>query len=168
MAYVLFALRVPSGADLEETAEALAVRVGAGIERGDPSGSAEETRHELVRRATSAEPSLSAATAEIAVTSALTDGAGVRVDVHEDFVRVRLGYLADAEVATAVMGRVFRVLGAVATEDGWCVYDPQGVTAVTLDEAGRAATLELYQSVVDQVAPTPFVVVPRSRDEPSS
>ena len=155
MAYVLFALRVPAGADLEEAAEALAVRLATGIERGDPALSS--VRDDVATVIRAAEPAMTPTTADVVGASALTDGAGVRVDVHEQFVRLRVGYLADADIASAVMDRVFGVLAAVLrTRDAWSVYDPQGVHAVTLDDAGRAATLELYQSVVDQVAPTPF------------
>lgn len=153
MAYELYALKVPAGGDLEETAEALAARVAAGIERGAGGPAAEDARNRLAELVAGAERSLLPASPEIPATRALSDGAGLRVDVHEGFVRVRIGYLTESEIAAAVMDRVWQVLTAVAGATDWSVYDPQGAAAVESDAAGRDATLEIYLSVVDHIAP---------------
>ena len=46
------------------------------------------------------------------------------------------------------------VVAVAAEATGWRAYDPQEAEAVSLDEAGCEATLEIYLTVMDQLRPS--------------
>ena len=83
----------------------------------------------------------------------LTDAAGIDVTVARSFVRFRVPFRHRGDDAEAVFDRLFRMLGAVAAATAWSAYDPQEAECVPIDETGRDVTLEIYQSVMDQIGP---------------
>ena len=152
--YEILALRLPPGADVEEAAEALSVRLAASLPVVSTDAGGRERREATARRVRIADPRLArpAAGAETngGAPLRLTDGVGVRVDVGDDFVRWRVGLVRDAEAAAGIFDGVFRALTALAGE--WQFYDPQRAASLAAGEDCRASTLELYLSVVDHVA----------------
>jgi len=144
----LLLLPVPAGASVEEAGEALEVRVGGGHVFVDTSPTAVARRRALAAEAVGADPSLARDDAAPDGCIVLAAG-GLQFEIDAAFVVCRADYAREGEEAEQVFERLFKVIGAAVRETGWRVYDPQGACVVEPDDDGRAATLEIYLSVVD-------------------
>ena len=154
MSYEILVLPVPPGAEIEEAGEALEVRLAGGHVAADPAPAARARRRALAAAICAADPALRERTADDAgVGIVLADGRGMIADLTETHVAFRVSYSHADEDAEALFERLFDIVGAAVRETGWRVYDPQGACAVDVDDDGRDATLEIYQSVVDQLLP---------------
>lgn len=154
MAYELFVLPVPDGADIEEAAEALLARLNLGHERALGSSDAVRRLDEIAQRVLAVDGGglrlLDEGSAEI---RDLRSDDGLHVTVAERHARFRVPFAHAGEEADALFDRLFRLLGAAAAHSGWRVYDPQAACGVAPDDAGRASTLEIYLSAMDQLNP---------------
>lgn len=152
VSYELLLLPVPPGASVEEVGEALEVRLGGGHVFVDRSEAGAARRRALAAEASEADPELredeGAREGRIVLT-----GGGLQFEIDAGFVVCRVDYAREGEEAEEVFERLFRVVGAAVRETGWRVYDPQGATIVDADDQGRASTLEIYLTVVDQLRP---------------
>lgn len=164
MAYDLYLLPVPPGADPEEAGEALLARLDEAVEQAetppsDPGSAA------LVVALRAADPALrlapertaraygpNGATRPIPVTD-LRDAVGIEVTVSRTFARFRIPFEHRGDDAGAVFDRLFRLLAAAEFATGWSAYDPQEAEGVPIGDIGREQTLEIYLSVMDQIAP---------------
>jgi len=150
VSYELLLLPVPPGASIEEAGEALEVRMGGGHVFVDRSAASETRRRALAAVAVGADPLLAVADDTSAGRIVLT-AAGLQFEIDATFVVCRADYAREGEEAERVFERLFMVVGAAVRETGWRVYDPQGACVVEPDDDGRASTLEIYLTVVDQL-----------------
>lgn len=153
MSYELLALPVPPGAEIEEAGEALEVRLVGGHLYRDATPEGAARRRALAAVAVGADPDLTVSEDAADGPILLTTTTGVSVQIDTSFVVFRVGYGTSAASAVEVFERLFRVVGAVVRETGWCVYDPQEACAVDAGDAGRDSTLEIFLTVLDQLQP---------------
>jgi len=153
MSYELLALPLPPGAEIEEAGEALEVRLAGGHVYADGSPEAVRRRTELARVVTAADAALTPERDVPVGRLRLTDGAEISVEIDARFALVRVAYGSAGARAVALFERVFRIVAALVGATGWKIYDPQGACAVDAGDEGRDATLEIYESVVDQLLP---------------
>ena len=157
MGYELFLLPVPDGADVEETGEALLVRLTRGHERTrlTPEGRARAER--LAQRLTDAEPDLATAPSVVAAFEGsleLRGLSGLQVALADRFARFLIPFAHQGEAAADVFRRLFALLRVAAEATGWRPYDPQEGESVALDDDARDDVLEIYLSVMDQLRPS--------------
>jgi len=152
VSYELLLLPVPPGASVEEAGEVLEVRLSGGHVFVDPSATSTARRRALAAEAVGADPALIEDDAAPGGRIVLTGG-GLQFEIDARFVVCRVDYARGGDEAESVFERLFRVVGAVIRETGWCVYDPQGASVAEPDDEGRDATLEIYLSVIDQLPP---------------
>lgn len=154
MGYELYVLPVPRGGDLEESAEALLTLLRSGHHRFPRSAGALERLDLLVATLrTHCALELAPPASSPASWRRLQSESGLQVTVAPAFVRLQLPFDWIGENAEGQFARLFDVLERIVRETGWQVYDPQDAAAVTVDESGLAATLEIYLSVMDQLRP---------------
>jgi hypothetical protein len=155
VAYELFLFPVPEGADVEETGEALLVRLTRGHERTRLSETAREKAEALAERLVGVEPDLEPAKDDRALPGAieLRSRSGLVVDLTDRFARFLVPFAHHGESAKAAFQQLFALLAALADVTGWRSYDPQEGEAVALDDAAREAALEIYLTVMDQLRP---------------
>ena len=160
MAYELYLLPVPEGAEIEETGEALLARLdGLRAEPRPPSAVAGTQR--LAELLVAAEPGLepwcappaeeAAETGSSVPVVELRDPSGLQLTLARRFARVLVPVAYDGEAAREVFERAFRLLGLASRETGWQVYDPQEAAPVELSDAGCRETLEVFLTVMDQL-----------------
>jgi hypothetical protein len=152
VSYELLLMPVPAGASVEEVGEALEVRLGGGHVFIDPAEAASARRRALAAEVAGADSVLVPADDAVDGRVVLAGG-GLQFEIDSGFVACRVDYARQGEEAEQVFERLFRVVGAVVRETGWRVYDPQGATVVEADDEGRASTLEIYLTVIDQLLP---------------
>lgn len=166
MAYELFLLPVMPGADLEEAGEALLARLEDAVETqaaspGDAASAAlvsalrgaDPTFGPAPTRDNESESPAGADSVKVPVVE-LRDSIGIEVSAARGFARFRVPFHHRGEDAAEVFARLFRLVAVAADATGWRAYDPQEAEAVSLDEAGCGATLEIYLSVMDQLRPS--------------
>ncbi len=155
MAYELFLLPVPAGADVEETAEALLALISLGHDRGRGTQAARERVDALVGRLVAAEPALVRDPPRDASPGAveLRAASGLVVTVTDRYVRLLVPFVLRGDAATEELQRLFRVASQTADATGWRPYDPQEAEGIALDEASCDAALEVYLTVMDQLLP---------------
>ena len=153
MAYELFLLPVPDGADVEETGEALLVRLTRGHERTTLSAAALARAQDIARRLTDAEPDLVVSPAVIEGSIELNATSGLQIALTDRFARFLVPFAHHGEAAGAAFRQLFSLLALVAEVTGWRSYDPQEGEAVALDDATRDSVLEIYLTVMDQLRP---------------
>lgn len=163
MAYEIFLLPVPAGADPEEAGEALVVRLDDVAEQPQPPAAdpaiavivaALVAAAPTLRSAPDRDPAPAAGPAGRAVpVTEMCDAAGIEVTVARTFARFRVPFQHRGDDADAVFDRLFRLLEAGAAATGWRAYDPQEAEVVPIDATGRDTTLEIYLSVMDQIGP---------------
>lgn len=156
MGYELFLLAVPEGADLEESGEALLVRLTRGQERARLTAAARERTERLASALTAAEPAL-VAVAEgaqsVPGTMELRSPAGLEVALADRFARFLVPFVCDGESAATAFHQLFALLGVAAGATGWRPYDPQEGAPFAIDDAACDEALEIYLSVMDQLRP---------------
>lgn len=160
VAYEIFLLPVPSGADPEESGEALLARLGDLEEApeavtSDPGCAAIVAALRAADATVGPAPSRAGAAPgpEAVVVTDLRSGAGIEITVARTFARFRVPFQHRGEDAEAVFERLFRLLTAGSAATTWRAYDPQEAEAVPLSDEGRDATLEIYLTVMDQLRP---------------
>jgi hypothetical protein len=151
--YELFLLPVPDGADVEETGEALLVRLTRGHERTKLSAAGQARADEIARRLTDAEPDLAVSPSVIEGSIELNATSGLQIALTDRFARFLVPFVHHGEAAGAAFRQLFALLALVADATGWRSYDPQEGEAVALDDATRESVLEIYLTVMDQVRP---------------
>lgn len=164
MGYELFLLAVPEGADVEESGEALLVRLTRGQERGRLTAAARARTEKLASQLSAAEPELVAVaegSQSVPGTLELRSPAGLEVALADRFVRFLVPFVCDGASAATAFHQLFALLAVAAGATGWRPYDPQEGAAVAIDEASCDAALEIYLSVMDQLRPAgPMGAVP--------
>lgn len=159
MAYEIYLLPLPRGADPEDEGEALLARLERFDEvRTDPALAPDLARIAEALRTIDAdlrdpEPRDEATSPRPLPVLAMRGGGGIEVTVARGFVRVRVPFDHSGAAADAVFARVFRLLSAAHDRTGWVAYDPQDAGPVDLDDEGRAATLLIYLTAMDQIRP---------------
>jgi hypothetical protein len=156
--YELFLFPVPGGADVEETGEALLVRLTRGHERTKLTDAGRAAAERLARDLVAADPELSAAPAgggALPGAVELRAASGMVVAITDRFARFLVPFSHEGEAAEAAFHQLFRLLAVVADATGWRPYDPQEGEAVRLDDATRDSVLEIYLTVMDQLRPAP-------------
>lgn len=154
--YELFLLAVPDGADLEESGEALLVRLTRGQERGRLTAAARARTERLAARLAAAEPGLvpvAEGSQSVPGTLELRSPAGLEIALADRFVRFLVPFVCDGESAATAFHQLFALLGEAAGATGWRPYDPQEGAPVAIDDASCDAALEIYLSVMDQLRP---------------
>jgi hypothetical protein len=154
--YEMFLVAVPEGADVEETGEALLVRLARGHERTKLSAFGRERAEKLVSVLSSKEPDLAPiadARSEVPGTIELRATSGLQVVISDRFARFLLPFVHEGESAESSFRQLFTLLAAGADVTGWRPYDPQEGAAVTADDESCGAALEIYLSVMDQLRP---------------
>jgi hypothetical protein len=160
VAYELYLLPVPPGADVEDEGEALLARLCRFEEVPVAPASlpeAEGIADALARGGAELVPARPRV-AEAGPSPALpvlvlrADG-GSEVTVARGFLRVRVPFEHFGQAATAVFDGVFRLLGAAVDATGWTAYDPQDAATVALDDDGRERTLLIYLTAMDHMRP---------------
>ena len=162
MAYELYLLPLPRGADVEDEGEALLARLARFDEvpaAGEDRGALDEVTDALRRTdadlADAGDAVPATAPPRPVAVARLLGGGGIEVTVARSFVRVRVPFQHWGDDADAVFARVFRLLGAAQGATGWTAYDPQDADGVALDDAGREQTLLIYLTAMDQLRPRP-------------
>lgn len=150
MAYDLYLVETPVGADVEETAEALLVRLAGGVRRPIRDSDRERMRS-LEERLRFVHRPFVASDGPVPETRELRADDGVEVLLDAEFVRVRLPFRYAGEEAEAVFERVFGWLELLVEETGWSIYDPQDAQPVLVGDRDRDRILEIYLSVMDQI-----------------
>jgi hypothetical protein len=154
--YEMFLVAVPAGGDVEETGEALLVRLARGHERTKLSAEGRERAETLAARLAQSEPGLARvpeAQAELPGAMELRAPTGLQVVVANHFARFLLPFVHDGAAAEGAFRQLFALLGAGADATGWRPYDPQEGAAVAVDDETCDAALEIYLSVMDQLRP---------------
>jgi hypothetical protein len=152
----MFLVSVPVGADVEETGEALLVRLARGHERTKLSAEGRERAQAVAASLASLEPAIaSVPDADAALPGALELRApnGLQVVVTNGFARFLLPFVHDGAAAAAAFRQLFAFLADAAARTGWHPYDPQEGAAAALDDSSCDAALEIYLSVMDQLRP---------------
>lgn len=150
MAYDLYLVAAPQGADVEETGEALLGRLGAGLRR-EP-GEAELARIRAVEESlVLGTTPLHAEAGPVPGSRSLTASDGTTVLLDGEFVRFRVPFEHLGEEAEALFRRLFERLGRVVEVTGWRIYDPQDARPVAVTDDDRERILEIYLSVMDQL-----------------
>lgn len=158
MGYELFLFPVPGGADVEETGEALLVRLTGGHERTRLTDAGRAAAERLARDLVAADPDLAAAPAGVEALPGAVElraASGLVVAITDRFARFLVPFAHQGEAAEAAFRQLFALLAVVADATGWRPYDPQEGEAVLLDDATRDSVLEIYLTVMDQLRPTP-------------
>jgi phage terminase large subunit-like protein len=156
--YELFLFPVPGGADVEETGEALLVRLTRGHERTRLTEAGRAAAERLARNLVAVDPELSAAPAGVEALPGAVElraASGLVVAITDRFARFLVPFAHEGEAAVAAFRQLFTLLAVVADATGWRPYDPQEGEAVALDDATRDSVLEIYLSVMDQLRPGP-------------
>jgi hypothetical protein len=154
--YELYLLPVPEGADVEETGEALLVRLVRGHERTHLTAAGRARAEELAQRLVSAEPDLMLAPAVFAAIDGsmeLRARSGLQVVLAEHFARFLVPFAHCGDAAALAFHQLFALLAVAAGATGWRTYDPQEGAAVVPGDESRDAALEIYLSVMDQLSP---------------
>lgn len=154
MGYELYLVAVPAGGDVEETGEALLVRIMRGHQRTALVAEAREWAESLSQKLTAAEPDLVAAPAgaeTLPGTIELRARSGLVVALTDRFARFQIPFAHAGEAATTAFHQLFALLAVAAAATGWRTYDPQEGEAVTIDDASCESALEVYLSVMDQL-----------------
>ncbi len=147
----MLALPVPPGAAIEEAGEALEVRLIGGHVHRDRSPASVARRRALAATAVAADSTLVEQRGGEEGRIALAAADGIHVEIDAAFVVFRIAYARDPDDAEAAFERLFRVVHAIVRETGWRVYDPQEACGIAAGDDGRAATLEIFLSVLDQL-----------------
>jgi len=161
VAYEIYLLPLPRGADVVDEGEALLARLDRLDEvRTDSSADADLSRVADALRAEDADlrapdPHEEGEATRPLPVLVLSGGGGIEVTVARGFVRVRVPFDHSGADADAVFASVFRLLARAHAETGWAAYDPQEAAPVLLDDEGRAATLLIYLTAMDQIRPGP-------------
>jgi hypothetical protein len=154
--YEVFLVAVPAGADVEETGEALLVRLSRGHERTRLTDAGRARAERVAARLVEADPDLVApedAAAAFPGVVELRARSGLVVSIADRFARFLVPFSHHGDAAVAAFHELFSLLEIAADATGWRPYDPQEADAVPLDDAGRAAVLEIYLTVMDQLRP---------------
>jgi hypothetical protein len=154
--YELFLLAVPEGADVEETGEALLVRLTRGHERTRLSTPGRGRAETLAAKLSAAEKDLKPAPEggeSLAGTLELRARSGLQVAIADRFARFLVPFAHHGESAAVAFHQLFTLLGVAAEATGWRPYDPQEGEAVRIDDASCDSALEIYLSVMDQLRP---------------
>ena len=157
--YEVYLLAVPPGADVEETGEALLVRLARGHERTRLTDAGRARAEGVAARMTAKAPDLAVAapgTLDLAGTVELRSASGLVVAIADRFARFLVPFAHHGEAATAAFRQLFDLLAVAAEATGWRPDDPQEGESIVLDEASCDAVLEIYLSVMDQLRPAPF------------
>jgi hypothetical protein len=152
--YEMFLVAVPQRADVEETGEALLVRLSRGHERTKLSAPGRERAEMLASRLAETDPDLAAVEdgkAELPGTIELRAQSGLQVVISDRFARFLVPFVHEGVAAESSFRLLFALLAAGADATGWCPYDPQEGAAVTVDDESCGAALEIYLSVMDQL-----------------
>lgn len=152
----MFLVAVPQSADVEETGEALLVRLSRGHERTKLSAPGRERAEMLAARLTETDPELAAVAdgkAELPGTLEMRAQSGLQVVISDRFARFLVPFVHEGETAETSFRMLFALLAAGADATGWRPYDPQEGVAVTADDESCGAALEIYLSVMDQLRP---------------
>jgi hypothetical protein len=152
--YEMFLVAVPERADVEETGEALLVRLSRGHERTRLSPAGRERAEMLASRLSEAEPDLAEvadAGTELPGTLELRARSGLQVVISDRFARFLVPFVHDGEAAESSFRQLFALLATGAGATGWQPYDPQEGAAATADDESCGAALEIYLSVMDQL-----------------
>jgi hypothetical protein len=154
--YEVLLLQVPGGADVEESGEALLVRLTRGHERTRLSPPGRAAAERVAAKLVASEPGL-ARSAEgeesLAGTLELRAPSGVEVALSERFVRFLVPFSREGESAAVAFHQLFALLAVAADASGWKLYDPQEGEVLVLGDASCDAALEIYLSVMDQLRP---------------
>ncbi|MCE9634589.1 MAG: hypothetical protein K8T90_02700 [Planctomycetes bacterium] len=174
MAYELFLLPLMPGADLEEAGEALLALLEGAVETQAPSPpdaasaalvgalrNADPTFGPAPTRDNESESPAGSGPLKVPVVE-LRDSIGIEVSAARGFARFRVPFHHRGDDAHEVFDRLFRLVAVAAAATGWRAYDPQEAEAVSLDEAGCEATLEIYLTVMDQLRPSSPGDLPRT------
>ena len=154
MGYELFLVAVPDGADVEETGEALLVRLTRGHQRNTLAGESREWAESLSQKLTAAEPDLVASPSgaeTLPGTIELRARSGLVVALTDRFARFSVPFAHAGDAAADAFHQVFALLAVAASATGWRSYDPQEGEAVAIDDASCESILEIYLSVMDQL-----------------
>jgi hypothetical protein len=154
--YEVFLLAVPDGADVEETGEALLVRLQRGQQRANATPESRARAEGLAGRLAAAEPELARtgeAASGIAGAIEMRTRAGLEVALADRFARFLVPFAHSGEAAATAFRQLFTLLAVAAGITGWRAYDPQEGTAAAIDDEGCASALEIYLSVMDQLRP---------------
>lgn len=154
--YEMFLVAVPERADVEETGEALLVRLSRGHERTRLSAGGRERAEALASLLSKTEPDLAAisdARSELPGTIELRAASGLQVVISDRFARFLVPFVHEGDAAESSFRQLFALLAAGADATGWLPYDPQEGAAVTADDESCSAALEIYLSVMDQLRP---------------
>ena len=152
----MFLVAVPRSGDVEETGEALLVRLSRGHERTKLSAPGRERAEQLATRLAETEPELAAVEdvrTELPGTIELRAQSGLQVVISDRFARFLVPFVHEGEAAETSFRQLFALLAAGADATGWHPYDPQEGAAVTADDESCGAALEIYLSVMDQLRP---------------
>lgn len=152
----MFLVAVPQSADVEETGEALLVRLSRGHERTKLSAAGREYAESLAGKLATSEPGLARipdAQAELPGAMELRAPSGLQVVIADRFARFLVPFVHEGAAAETSFRQLFALLAAGADATGWCPYDPQEGAAVTADDESCDAALEIYLSVMDQLRP---------------
>lgn len=156
MGYEVFLFPVPVGADVEETGEALLVRLTRGHERTRLTDAGRAAAEKIARGIVAADPDLGAPNAGVeALPGALELRAtsGLVIGITDRFARFLVPFTHQGDAADAAFRQLFKVLGVVVAATGWRSYDPQEGESLALDDAARESVLEIYLTVMDQLRP---------------
>jgi hypothetical protein len=156
--YELFLIPVPRGADVEETGEALLVRLTRGHERTKLTDSGRARAESVAERLVASDPELAAADPGAETWPGVVElraSSGIVVSIADRFARFLVPFEHQGEAAAAAFRRLFSLLAVAAEATGWRLYDPQEAESVPLDDAGCASVLEIYLSVMDQLRSGP-------------
>ena len=154
--YELFLIAVPDGADVEETGEALLVRLTRGHERTRLTPPGRVRAEKLAASLAAAEPGLEAApdgAESLPGTVELRARSGLQVAIADRFARFLVPFSHGGEAATTAFHQLFTLLAVAANATGWRPYDAQEGAAVVLDDVSCESALEIYLSVMDQLRP---------------
>ena len=156
VAYELYLIPVPAGADLEERGEALLARLARGHERTALSEHGREWACALAQRLAEEDPELAQVpVAALAGSVELHTRTGIQVALAEHFVRFLLPFSHFGGAAETAFRELFALAAVAAQCSGWHAYDPQEGAAIALDEGSSLEALEIYLSVMDQLRPEP-------------
>jgi hypothetical protein len=154
--YELFLFPVPAGADVEETGEALLVRLTRGHERTRLTDGGRAGAERLARRLAAAAPDLASTPAGVETLPGaveLRSRSGLVVSITDRFARFLVPFAHHGESAATAFHELFALLAVAADATGWRPYDPQEGEGFAVDDASCEAILEIYLSVMDQLRP---------------
>jgi hypothetical protein len=155
--YEVFLVPVTAGADVEDAAEALIVRLARGHERTRMTEAGRAEAQRLSSRLSIVDPDLVAAregAEALPGSMELRATSGVTIVITDRFARFVVPFALLGEAAARAFREMFDLLAAAAQATGWSTYDPQVGASAPIDEASCDSALEIYLSVMDQLRPS--------------